>query len=108
MKPMYNDARLVSAFCRTDLLAFGRKCFELLYPGKKFVRNWHHEAMAYELDRLIAGEIRNLIINVPPRSLKSFFVSVVLPANLLGRNPAFKIICASYSQDLATALASDF
>ncbi len=54
------------------------------------------------------GKTRNLIINVPPRSLKSFLVSIVLPAFLLGKNPAFKIVCVSYSQDLATTLATDF
>ena len=49
-----------------------------------------------------------LIINLPPRQLKSFIVSVALPAFILGMDPSAKIICISYSDDLAKALARDF
>jgi len=45
----------------------------------KFEQNWHHEAISHELNRLMAGETRNLIINVPPRSLKSFLVDCEEP-----------------------------
>jgi predicted phage terminase large subunit-like protein len=103
-----SEARLLLALCREELFPFARKCFEIIYPGRQFITNWHHKAITFALHELIAGKNRNLIINVPPRSLKSFLVSVVLPAFLLGRNPAFKIICVSYSQDLATTLATDF
>src|ERR1700678_3244663 len=108
MNMKYPLPMLLSALGRKDFLAFAQKCFEILYPGKAFVRNWHHEAIAYQLKRIMAGETRNLIVNVPPRSLKSFLVSIVLPAYLLGTRPAFRIICASYSNDLAVALATDF
>ena len=47
------------------------------------------------------------ILNQPPRSLKSFIVSVCLPAWLLGRNPTHRIICASYAEDLANKFSRD-
>jgi predicted phage terminase large subunit-like protein len=108
MNVMYSRPRLVSALCRKDFLSFAAKCFGHIYPGKELVRNWHHEAIAYQLMRIIEGKTTNLIINVPPRSLKSFFVSVVFPAYLLGIRPSFRIVCASYSQDLSIPLAVEF
>jgi hypothetical protein len=53
------------------------------------------------------GEITRLIINQPPRSLKSLSASVAFPAYLLGHDPCAQIICASYGQDLANKHAMD-
>ena len=53
------------------------------------------------------GETKRLIINVPPRSLKSQAASVAFPAWLLGQKPGAQIICASYGQDLANKHAID-
>ena len=52
-------------------------------------------------------ESRRVIINVPPRSLKSLCASVALPAWILGHNPAAPILCVSYAQDLSDKLARD-
>jgi predicted phage terminase large subunit-like protein len=98
----------LEAILRRDLLAFTQRCFTHLHPGTVFHRNWHHEALSYELERVLAGENNRLIINVQPRSLKSLFGSIALPAFVLGRNPQRRILCASYSQDLAVKLGSDF
>ena len=50
---------------------------------------------------MVTGEARKrLVLNLPPRTLKSFIVSVALPAWLLGRKPGTRIICASYSDEL--------
>jgi hypothetical protein len=65
--------------------------------------NWHLEAIAYALTRVLNGETRRLIINVPPRSLKSIFASVAFPAFALGHIPTLRFICASYSENLAFA-----
>jgi hypothetical protein len=43
------------------------------------------DAIAYYLERIRAGNIRRLIINMPPRYLKSIMVSVAFPAPLSGR-----------------------
>ncbi len=90
-----------------DFLSFARKFFELLYPGTRFDPNWHLEAMAAEIERLIAGANRNLLVTMPPRCLKSFFMSVALPAFLLGRFPNVKIVVVSYSDQLAETLTAD-
>ena len=54
------------------------------------------------LQQCVEGKIKRLIINIPPRNLKSHCVSICLPAYILGHNPSARIICASYSQTLAS------
>jgi hypothetical protein len=49
--------------------------------------------IAYQLERVRRGEIKRLIINMPPRSLKSMTASVAFPAFVLGHNPTRRIIC---------------
>src|SRR5438105_5969496 len=63
--------------------------------------------MAAELERCRTGETKRLIINLPPRSLKSHSISIAFCAWLLGHNPSAQIICASYAQELAAKHAID-
>src|SRR5437667_10124717 len=53
------------------------------------------------------GKIRRLIINLPPRHLKSLIASIAFPAWCLGHDPSAQILCVSYAQDLADKLARD-
>jgi hypothetical protein len=53
------------------------------------------------------GKIRRLIINLPPRHLKSHLASVAFPAWCLGLNPSAQILCVSYAQELADKLSRD-
>ncbi len=90
---------------RNDFFAFIERSFYQLNPDAEFLRNWHIEVIASELERCLRGETKRLIINVPPRSLKSHCASVAFPAWLLGHKPSAQIICVSYAQDLADKLA---
>jgi predicted phage terminase large subunit-like protein len=92
---------------RSDFYSFIHRCFHELYPQATFLANWHIELMAAKLDACRQGKIRRLIINVPPRHLKSLCATIALPAFLLGHDPAAQIICASYGQDLSDKLARD-
>lgn len=103
-----NDARLLEALLRNDFRPFVEKVFTTLTPGQDFVPNWHLDAIAYRLERVRRGEIRRLIINMPPRSLKSIMASVAFPAYILGLDPSRRLICVSYSADLAKKHANDF
>jgi len=95
------------ALLRQDLYAFIEKSFYALNPTTPFLRNWHIEVIAAELEACRRGETTRLIINVPPRSLKSICASVAFPGWLLGQNPSSQIICSSYAQDLANKHAID-
>jgi hypothetical protein len=105
---MSPDARLLEALARNDLCVFLHKVFATLCPGQAYVPAWHIEAIVNQLERVRRGEIRRLIINMPPRSLKSITASVAFPAFVLGHDPRRRIICVSYSSDLATKHANDF
>ncbi len=95
------------ALVRRDLYAFTQRSFLELNPTTEFVPNWHIEVVASALEACRRGEITRLIINQPPRSLKSHCASVAFGAFLLGRDPSAQIICASYGQDLANKHAMD-
>jgi predicted phage terminase large subunit-like protein len=105
---IFNKTRIREAACRMDFLSFFRRCVHTLMPGRSYQQSWHVEAMAYQLERVRRGEIRRLIINGPPRSLKSTAASVVLPAFTLGHDPTTRIICISYGLDLASRLSNEF
>ena len=103
-----SEARVFRAVLRRDFPTFVRKVFATLESGQAFVPNWHLEAIAYQLERIRRGENKRLIINMPPRSLKSVTASVAFPAFVLGHDPTRRIICVSYSGDLAKKHANDF
>jgi predicted phage terminase large subunit-like protein len=105
---MTSDGRLLQALLRNDFRIFVEKVFMTLTPGQTFIRSWHLEAIAYQLERVRRGEIKRLIINMPPRSLKSIMASVAFPAFILGLDPTRRIICASYSGELAKKHSNDF
>jgi predicted phage terminase large subunit-like protein len=98
---LYREAMLL------DFVAFNHRCFREINPTTPFDPNWHIEVMAAALEDCRHGRNRRLIINVPPRSLKSLTASVAFPAWLLGHNPSTKIISASYGADLAEKHARD-
>ena len=64
--------------------------------------------MAYQLEQVLCGKTKRLIVNGPPRSLKSMATSVVLPAFILGLDPTKRIICISYGLELALRLNNQF
>jgi predicted phage terminase large subunit-like protein len=102
------DRKLADAIYRGHFGAFVYSAFEALNPGQRLVPNWHIDAICYCIQQMVGGLSRKrLVLNLPPRSLKSFVVSVCLPAWLLGRNPGTRIICASYSQDLSDKFSRD-
>ena len=94
-------------FLRNDLVAFVERSFHDLNPETEFIPNWHTEVIAEAVEQCRTSKLRRLIINLPPRSLKSHMTSIAFVAWVLGHNPAAQIICASYAQDLADKLAGD-
>ena len=75
--------------------------------GEDIKWNWHHDVICDALLGCYIGEENRLIINVPPRSLKSFICNVAWPAWLMGKNPGIKIISISYAQELSGKFSRD-
>lgn len=94
------------AWLRSDFYSFFERCHYVLNPNTPFLENWHLEVMAAELDACRRGETTRLIINVPPRSLKSICATAFVAFGL-GKDPSTEFICASYAQDLANKHGHD-
>ncbi len=102
-----NQILVLQAVLRSDLSSFIQRVFAAVDPGATYLHNWHIDAIAHQLERVIAGEITRLIITMPPRSLKSIAASVAFPAFVLGKDPRRKIVAVSYAESLSEKLARD-
>ena len=79
----------------TDFLSFVKH----VWPD--FVEGSHHKVVADKFNKIANGEIKRLIINMPPRHTKSEFASFLLPAWMVGRNPKLKIIQSTNTTELS-------
>ena len=70
-----------------------------MWPG--FISGKHHQIMADAFERVAAGDLKRLIINMPPRHTKSEFASYLLPSWFLGKFPEKKIIQTAHTAELA-------
>ena len=100
-----SPARMVAEIYRQDLLAFIHRSFLELNPAATFEYNWHQELIARALEDVAHGSCKRLIINVPPRHLKSHSASIAFPAWFLGHFPEKQVACVSYAQDFSDTLA---
>ena len=105
---MSNNVDRIAVVRRDNFYAFMRFVFDKLHPDGEFKPCDFIGAMCFALERIAKGEATRLAINVPPRHLKSITAAVALPAFILGRDPARKVIVASYGADLAAHHARDF
>lgn len=92
---------------RNDLVTFTERAFYELNPHAEFIPGQYIDLLAATLEKCRTRRTKRLILNLPPRTLKSHAASVAFPAWLLGHDPAKQIICASYGQDLADKHARD-
>jgi len=99
------NAKIYKELCRDYFAFFLREAFEIINPGVSLNNNWHINMICQYLQNVTDGSIKRLIINIPPRYLKSTIISICWPAWLLGKSPNKRIICASYGQKLADKLS---
>jgi predicted phage terminase large subunit-like protein len=104
----YAPQVVLQAVLATNLTSFTEFAFGVVRPDIVFKPNWHFEAVTHKLSEVASGEVRRLIITLPPRNLKSLCASVALPAWFLGRNPSERVVVVSYSDVLARTHANDF
>ena len=75
-----SEIKELDAILRSDLSLFVQKVFQTVAPGESYLPNWHVDAIAYHLRRVLLGETNRLLITIPPRYLKSICASVAFPA----------------------------
>ena len=81
---------------------FIQQAWHVLEPGTEYIPNWHIDAICEHVMALMYDEIDALLINIPPRHMKSLICSVFLPAWVWTWNPAFRFLNCSYAQSLST------
>ncbi len=74
---------------------------EWLFNPVESVAAAHHILLMDTLDRVLSGEIRNLMVFMPPGSAKSTYASVVFPAYAMGKKPGTRVIMSSYASAIA-------
>lgn len=83
------------------LSEFVQSAWDVLEPKTPMQWNWHHDLICEHLEALDAGQIKRLIINVPPRSMKSTITTVSYPVWSWLRRPENRFLFGSYADSLA-------
>lgn len=101
MPPLSERERAEAELARRSFYDFFLMSFPLVQKGRKLVEAWHLRVICDHLQALGEGRIRNLLINVPPRHMKSLLVSVFWCVWLWIRNPHLQILSASKALSIA-------
>ncbi|CAN5123401.1 phage terminase large subunit [soil metagenome] len=96
-----SNNQILDALYRDDIVAFAERAMIVLEPDTQLKIRWHHRAIGYQLKETFHGNIRRLVINQPPKTLKTHLVSVSFAAWLLAHDPSLKIGIISYDDALA-------
>lgn len=107
MKRQANEKEFLTSLLRSDFKSFVIKVFNEVSPNAKYSDNWHIDVICHELMEVFEGQQNRLLINIPPRYMKSIICSVAFPAFALGHNPKASVIAVSYADELSSKLALD-
>lgn len=86
---------------QADLGTFTRLFWDVLEPATPYMNGWHLEAINEHLEAVADGQIRNLLINMPPRHCKSLAVSVFFPVWMWLKRPETRFLYSSYALSLS-------
>jgi len=93
--------RKLTEKCEISFKTFFEQAWRTMEPGAPFVPGWHIDCISEHLDAVLDGDIRKLLINVPPRSSKSSMIAVALPAYAWVRRPELRWLFTSYDLKLS-------
>ena len=85
-----------------DFAAFARKAWTILYPTRPLIWSWHYDYLCEILTLVKHRKLLRLIINIPPRTLKSTIVTILYPLWVWLTEPEHNFLTASYSLDLSS------
>lgn len=98
-RPSLNAVRAEN--CRRNLAVFVKHGWSVLEPETPLVWGWHIDAICKHLEAVSRGDIKRLLINVPPGHMKSLIVGVFWPAWVWLTNPSWRVMFGSYALDLS-------
>jgi predicted phage terminase large subunit-like protein len=97
----YTRADVDSVLCSRNFKDYVKAAWPVLEPATPFVPGYHIDAVCDHLEAVTKGQIRNLIINMPPRHMKSSLVSVLWPTWVWTTKPHLRWLYASYALQLS-------
>lgn len=86
---------------------FIKQSWQVIEPGKDLLWNWHIDCLSEYLEAVTLGEIQHLLVNLPPRNMKSICITVDWPTWVWLRKPELSWIFFSYADALATKHSLD-
>ena len=84
-----------------SLSLFAQHCWHIVEPATPYKHGWHIDAICEHLEAVTEGKIRNLVINMPPRHMKSMLVCVFWPCWVWATKPESRWLYSSYAQSLS-------
>lgn len=101
----FSGVEIVEALPRVvlanDLAEFAKQAWSILYPGRDLIWSWHYDYLCECLLLVKQRTLRRLIINVPPRTLKSTLITIIFPVWTWLTDPSHHFLTASYNLDLS-------
>lgn len=96
-----SESELIKELCERSFKHYVRYSWNVLEPMTEFKDNWHIDAICEYLQALHDGEIKRLLVNIPPRMLKSIIFTIMYPTWDWIKYPHHKFIGLSYSDTLS-------
>lgn len=106
-KELFESLRYEKILCEKYLPFFIHSAWKIIEPQNELEWNWHHELICEYLQLAYERKIKRLVINLPPRHLKSIIVSVLFPIWCWVKNPRIRFLFSSYSESLSTKHSKD-
>jgi hypothetical protein len=93
---------LVADRMASDLASFAKRAWTVLHPNRPLIWSWHYDLLCEVLTLVKRRKLLRLIVNVPPRTLKSTLITILFPVWVWTTEPGHDFMTASYSLDLST------
>lgn len=104
--PLNDEELRIKEDCERSLRHYVKHAWRYADPAQAFISDWHIDAICDHLQALYALDIRQLVINVPPRMGKSLVGSVLFPTWCWVKDPTYSSLCVSYGEALAFRLSN--
>lgn len=99
-----NRNKSIAHLYRTNVEAFVDFAFRELHPGRKLIWRWYLDVIVDRVDAVLKGKCKRLVINAPPRTLKTLIATLALIAMYIGRNPQKQVLLIAGHPSLANDL----
>lgn len=101
------QAALLTRHAEQSLRSYVRQAWRILEPETSFLSNWHIDYLVEYLEAVTAGHLTRVLINMPPRYMKSLLVSVLWPTWEWIQAPHRRWVFASYAESLSSKHSVD-